>query len=157
MKLNKLFPVLLVVLIVAAVFTVPAFAQEPNPPIVEPPVFDYSEISAALQNLLVALLVPCAGFLARWLLVQGNFAKAKLSNEQEYMLNMTIKIFVYAAEQLKVANAISNKFDYVIERVGVWLIARNISMDFEELRARIEAVVKQEFNSSVDKKSLRAG
>jgi hypothetical protein len=145
MKLKKLFPVLLAVLFVAAVFVVPAFAQSPEPPVVAPPVFDWAAISNALNTLLSALLLPVIGFAARWFFAQGSYQKSLLSNQEQYALDTAIKVFVYAAEQMKIKGFINDKLTYVTERAEAWLIERNISMDLKELRARIEAAVMQEF------------
>lgn len=143
---NKLFPVLLVVLFVAAVFAVPVFAQDVNPPpVVDAPVFDWAVISSALQTLITAFLVPIAGFVARWLFVKGSYQKALLRQEQQYGLELFIKTCVYAAEQINMNQFIDDKFTYVSARVENWLFDRGIIMDIEELRARIEAVVMEEF------------
>lgn len=149
MKIKKLFFVLAAVALVAAVFVVPAFAQEPIPPtpIVEPPAFDWTAISEALNTLISALLVPVFAFAARWLLAQGNITREKLSAEQSWALEMAIKTFVYAAEQMHLKGYIDDKLAYVTERTEEWLAERNIAMKLNEIRARIESAVRQEFNT----------
>ncbi|MBI5954356.1 MAG: hypothetical protein HY865_22090 [Chloroflexi bacterium] len=154
-KLKKFFPVLLAVIVLAAMFVVPAFAQEPTPPPesgevvvsepVEPPVFDWAEISGALQTLLTAFLVPGAGFLARWLSVKYAAEKAKLTNEQQAAFDIFLKTCVYAAEQMKLKDKIVDKRTYVIGMAQAWLAANKLDMNLEQLYASIEAKVLQEF------------
>lgn len=143
---KKLFPVLLAVLFIAAVFVVPAFAQEPNPPAADPAAFDFGVISQALQTLLTAILVPGAAFLARWLFAKADYEKMKLSSEQQYAFDLFLKTCVYAAEQINLRGMVKSKFDYVIALAEAWLKQRNIAMDIAEIHARIESVVAQELN-----------
>lgn len=133
--------VLLVVFLFAAV--TPAFALDGNPP---PPLFDMTAISAALQNLLILVLTAVAGFAVRWLNSKYKEEKAKLNAWQEQALETFINVCVFAAEQLHVTEQIDNKLDYVIEMVEVWLSNRGLTMDVDEIRARIEAAVRQELN-----------
>lgn len=142
--MKKFFPILFAVIVIAAFAVVPAFARGENPP-VDPAAFDWVAISNALQSLLIAFLVPAAGFLARWLYTKGDFAKQQLTAEQEYMITAAFRVFVYAAEQMKARQFITDKLDYVISLATNWLINNNIFMDLPEIRARIEAIVKQEF------------
>lgn len=142
---TKLFPVLLVVILVAAVFAFPVLAQGENPP-VDVPVFDWAGISSALQTLIIAFLVPSAGFLARWLFAMGSYQKAQLSEQQEYNLNLFIETCVFAAEQMKLKDYISNKLDHVIQLVEFYLLEHRIEINGREIRARIEAVVAKELN-----------
>jgi len=142
--MKKFFPVLVAVLLVAAVFVVPVSAQGIDP--VEPPVFDWAEISTALQTLLTAILLPLATYAVKWMFVHVSFEKEKLSAEQQWAFERFLKTCVYAAEQMSLSGFISGKFEYVIDLAEAWLEARNIDMDIEEIRARIEAMVAQEFN-----------
>lgn len=142
--MKKFFPILFAVIVIAAFAVVPAFARGENPP-VDPAVFDWVAISNALQSLLIAFFVPAAGFLARWLYAKGNYAKSQLTTDQVYLISTTFRIFVYAAEQMHAQQFITDKLDYVMTRAEAWLINNNIFMDLPEIRARIEAIVKQEF------------
>ena len=145
MKINKLF-VLLSVLVLAAFAVTPVFAQGVNPPAVAAPVFDWAFISKLLQSLILATVPVVGGYLAKLLAVKAENERAKLSSEQQWALDLFIKTAVYAAEQMKLSGYVDDKLDYVVERVESWLADRKIILDGEEIRARIEAAVKQEFN-----------
>jgi len=146
MKIKNFLGILFVVLIVAAFAVAPAFAQGETPPIVEAPVFDWAAISSALQALVIAFLVPLAGFLARWLFAVGSYQKAQLSEQQNWVIDNAFKTFVFAAEQMKLAGYIDDKLDWVIDRAEMWLTENEIIMDLEGIRARIEAIVAKELN-----------
>lgn len=143
--MKKIVPVLLLVAVIALVFVTPAFALDGAPP-VEKPLFDMAAISQALQTLIMAVAVPLAGFTARWLLAQGNFAKSQLTEQQLWVFDAFLKTLVYAAEQINLKGEIFDKFEWVQERADEWLTKHQIDMDFDELRARIEAIVAQELN-----------
>lgn len=145
MKFKKFVPVLLLVAAIAFVFATPAFALDGAPP-VDAPVFDMTAISQALQALIMAVAVPLAGFAARWLFAQGNFAKSQLTEQQLWVFDAFLKTLVYAAEQINLKGEIFDKFEWVQERADEWLTKHQIDMDFDELRARIEAIVAQELN-----------
>lgn len=142
---NKFFPVFFAVLVLSALFVVPAFAQSPEPPAVPAPVFDWGVISDALSAILIALIVPLAGFVARWLISQADYQKSLLSEKQQLAFDLAVNVFIYAAEQMKIKGFINDKLTYVIERSEAWLMERGIEMEINELRARIEAAVIQEF------------
>ncbi len=143
--MKKIVPVLLLVAVIALVFVTPAFALDGAPPVAAP-VFDMAAISQALQALVLAVVVPLAGFAARWLKAQGNFAKAQLTEQQLWVFDAFLKTLVYAAEQINLKGEIFDKFEWVQERADEWLTKYQIDMDFGELRARIEAIVAQELN-----------
>ncbi len=146
MKFKKFVPVLLAAIMLAAVVVVPAFAQSSEPPKVDAPAFDWAAISQSLNTLLSALLLPVAGFAARWFFAQGSYQRSLLSKEQQAAFDVALKVFVYAAEQMKIAGFIKDKLDYVTQRAQEWLGVHNLTMNLEELRARIEAAVLSEFN-----------
>lgn len=133
---------LLIVFVFAAFVTVaPARAWNGDPP----PAFDWGAISVALQNLVLATLPVLAAFIARWLNSKYQNERAKLNERQLYLLDTFIRTAVYAAEQMKVFEYADSKLDYVTILVEGWLYDHNITMDMGEIRARIEAAVKQEF------------
>jgi hypothetical protein len=106
--------------------------------------FDMDAISQALQALVLAILPALGALVARWLNVQYQWARARMDENQLYMLDTFIRTMVYAAEQLHVTEAIDDKLDWVTLMVQNWLIDHNLPMDAQEIRARIEAAVKQE-------------
>jgi hypothetical protein len=149
MEIKKFVPVLLFVLIIAAVAAVPVFAQEPTPPVqTAAPLFDWAVISSALQNLLIAILVPGAAFFSTWLFAKFSVEKAKLSAEQQTAFELFLKTCVYAAEQMNLKGFINDKLSYVIGLAQAWLTQRKMSMDLEEIRARVESAVAQELNKT---------
>lgn len=145
MKTNKLF-VLLFVLVLAAFAVTPVFAQGANPPVAGP-AFDWTLISNLLQSLVLATVPVVAGYGVKLLVVKAENERARLSSEQQWALDLFIKTAVYAAEQMKLSGYVDDKLDYVTKRVESWLADRRIILDGEEIRARIEASVKQEINS----------
>lgn len=145
MKSRKLFSILLLVAVVALIFVTPVFALDGAPP-VDKPVFDLAVISQALQALLMAVIVPLAGFAARWLKSKAEYEKSLFTEQQQWALETFIKTLVYAAEQINLSGEIFNKYQWVESRVEKWLFDRNINISVDELRVQIEAVVAQELN-----------
>lgn len=143
--MKKIFPVILVALMLAAFAIFPAFAFDGTPPEVPAPAFDWAVISQALQAIFTAFLIPVATFAARWMFAQGNYQKSLLSKEQKYAFDLAVNVFVYAAEQMKLRGMINDKLTFVIERLEAWLAENNMTMDLQELRARIESAVIKEF------------
>lgn len=146
---KKFLPILLIVLVIAAFMSVPVLAQGEIPAGADPgPIFDMAAISNALQNLLVLILVPCAGFLAKWLLAKSNVETEKLSEANLAALKLFLSTCGYAAEQMKAGQYISNKLDYVTKLADAWIEKKGLSLSTQEIRAYIEAMVKQEFNAN---------
>lgn len=163
--MKKLFAgLMLAAVVVFAAFAVaPAQAQDGNPPVVveqvdipeqEPVGFDLAYISELLQALILATVPVLAGMGAKLLSAKIQAEKQKLTTEQLWALDLFIKTAVYAAEQMKAREFITSKLDYVTSLAQTWLDERKIALNASEIRARIEAVVKQEFNAS---KALSAG
>jgi hypothetical protein len=107
--------------------------------------WDMDAISQALQNLALLVIPALGAFIARWLNAKYQSERANLSELHREYLDIFIRTMVYAAEQLKFNNKIDDKLDYVEMMVDGWLTARGIDMDWEEIRARIEAAVKESF------------
>ena len=61
--------------------------------------------------------------------------------------DLFLKTLVYAAEQMKAKEFIDSKIQYVIDHAEAWLAVRKFDIDLDEIRARVEAMVKQEFNT----------
>ena len=163
--MKKFFAGLMLVAVVAfaAFAVVPAQAQDGNPPVSveqvdtpeqEPVGFDLAYISELLQALILATVPVLAGMGAKLLSAKIQAEKQKLSTDQLWALELFIKTAVYAAEQMKAKEFITDKLDFVTSLVQAWLDERKIALDAFEIRARIEAVVKKEFNPS---KALPAG
>ncbi len=146
MNMKKIVPVLLLVAVIALVFVTPAFALDGAPP-VDAPVFDMGAISQALQTLLFAVILPLVGFAARWLNVNVEYKKSQLSEQTQWQLDAFLRTLVYAAEQLNISGIVINKLDWVIENAQEYLFGKNIIIDLDQLRIRIEAIVAQELNA----------
>lgn len=92
-------------------------------------------LATALAGLAVALITKVVGEL-----------KAKLNDEQEWIINQAIKSSVMAAEQANIAGAVKEKKEYALNIAKQWLLSKGITMDLNILDARIEAAVYDEFN-----------
>ena len=71
------------------------------------------------------------------------FIRSKLSAEQLTALKTTARIAVYAAEQIFGAKMGSDKLAYAINLVKSLLAKKNLTFNDEEVRAAIEAQVKE--------------
>lgn len=145
--MKKLLPIICIVLVLAALFVSPVFAQGATPP--ESTGFDVAYITQLLQALILATVPVLAGMAAKWLATQGKIAKEQLTADQMYALKIFIHTAVFAAEQMKASDYIGDKLDYATDSVQMWLDAKKIAMDAHEIRARIEAAVLAEFNSGL--------
>lgn len=144
MKNKNILVLLMVVFSIFAFAVTPAFAQGVNAQQSDP-AFDWTFISQLLQSLVLATVPVLGGMAAKWFSAKVSVERAKLTNEQNYIVDALIRTAIFAAEQLKVSEQIDNKFDYAFSMVDNWLTARGISLGFDEIRARIEAEVKQSF------------
>jgi hypothetical protein len=149
MNFKKFFPVLLAVILVSAVFVVPAFAQEPTPPVdglVAAPVFDWAKISNALTDLLTAFLIPAAAFAARWMFAKGSVEYSKLTEAQKEGFRSFLRTAIYATEQMDLKGKIGNKMDYVVKLAETWLAQSRLEIGLTEIKLEVEAIVAREFN-----------
>ena len=71
------------------------------------------------------------------------FIRSKLNAEQLTALKTTARIAVYAAEQIFGAKMGSDKLAYAINLVKSLLAKKNLTFNDEEVRAAIEAQVKE--------------
>lgn len=107
--------------------------------------FDLDVISKALQVLLDATLPVLAGMAAFWLRAKYDDMRSRLDEQKRFALDTTIRTAIYAAEQLKVTGVITNKLDYVTNFAESRANELGLSLSAYELRALIEAAVKQNF------------
>lgn len=154
-QIKKLFPVLLAVMVLAAMVVMPVFAQDVSPfdevvvsePVdVDPPVFDWAKISSALEDLLTAFLIPAIGFAARWLYAKGNLEYSKLTEAQKEQFRIFLRTAIYATEQMDLKGKIGNKLDYVIDLSQKYLASKRLYIGLSDIRLEIEAIVAKEFN-----------
>lgn len=141
---HKFLSILFAVVVIAAFVVVPVGASDGTPP--DPAVFDVGLIVQLLQGLALAIFPVLAVQAARWANAQIALVRSKMTEEQERLLDAFIYTSIYAAEQLGFKGYITNKLDYVTDLVATWLFARGWEFDFDEIRARIESMVAQEFN-----------
>ena len=146
--MKRFFPTLIFVLILAALTVVPAFALDGTPPADKG--IDLVYVGQLLQALILATVPVLAGAGVRWLVAKGTVEKAKLTQEQQYALDLFVKTVVYAAEQMHAKQYISSKLDWTTARVQDWLTKNKIFMSASEIRANIEAAVFTEFNGSFE-------
>jgi hypothetical protein len=113
---------------------------------------DYAKISELISALLMATLVPLAGFGVQLLIAKVKVERGKLSEQQNGAIDYAVNIGVYAAEQLYKSGDGATKKAYALHVAESWLAERNIYLDLSSLEAAIEAAVKQQF----DKPALSA-
>lgn len=143
--MKRLLPVIVLVIVVSVVAVTPVFALDGNPPAQSG--IDLVYIGQLLQALTLAIVPVLAAAGARWLIAQGAVAKAQLTQEQQYALDLFVKTVVYAAEQMHAKQYITSKLNWATDRVQEWLVNHKIFMNASEIRANIEAAVYTEFNS----------
>lgn len=107
---------------------------------------DFQFIGQLLQALILAIVPVLAAAAAKWFVEKARVERARLTNEQQFALDVFIKTAVYAAEQMQLAGFIGDKLTYATVQVQDWLTAQKIYIDVSEIRARIEAAVFTEFN-----------
>ena len=107
--------------------------------------FDLDVISKALQILLEATLPVVAAYAAAWLNGKYQELRARQTEQNLYLLDSFIRTAVYAAEQLKLGGMADEKLDYVTELAQGYINRTKLDISAEELRARIEAAVIQNF------------
>ena len=145
MKFTKFLNILLIVLIVAAFAVVPAFAFDGTPP-VDAPVFDMDEIAKTLETLITAILIPLILWLSRLASAKANIEVLKLSAQNKSAFRAAARTFIYAAEQLKASEYIHDKLDWVMEQMELWLAARRLPINLNDIRAEVEAIIAEELN-----------
>lgn len=145
MKTQKFLNTLLIVVIVAAFAVVPAFAFDGTPP-ADAPVFDMVAITQALETLITAILIPLILWASKLASAKASIEVLKLSAQNKEAFRAAARTFVYAAEQMKFKEYIDNKLDWVIDQMVLWLEARRLPINLNEIRAEAEAIVAEELN-----------
>lgn len=107
--------------------------------------FDLDVISKALQTILEATLPVLAGMAALWLRAKYDVMRTQLTSEKRFALDATIRTAIYAAEQLKFTGTIDDKLDFVTALADSRAAELGLSLSTVEIRAMIEAAVKQSF------------
>ena len=109
-------------------------------------------LSAFLQKFLEVVLpvlaTALAGLLIAWITKVINDIKAKLTDDQIFVVNEVVRSAVLAAEQVHLKDAAIDKKDYALNIAESWLSSKGIKLDLAYLDAKIEAAVMDEFNLS---------
>lgn len=108
------------------------------------PIID-AVVSVCAQILIVCAPIVAA-FAARWLLAQARLMAARLSQEQLRDLETVAVMAVKGAEQLKLADRISDKKNYATQVVEAYLRERGVKLNVTAIEAAIESAVWDEFN-----------
>lgn len=107
-------------------------------------------LSSFLQKLLELVIVPLVlgviGLAGAWLMQKIKEARAKLTNEQNWIIDNVIDSAVLAAEQVGLNEEITDKQIYAIDVAEKALASRGIKLELDEIVARIEAAVFAQFN-----------
>lgn len=107
-------------------------------------------ISAFLQKFLEVVLpvlaTALAGLAIAWITKLINDVKARLTEDQEWIINQAIDAAVLAAEQIDLKGTVINKKDYALQVAMQWLSLKGIKINLNILDARIEAAVFDQFN-----------
>ena len=153
---NKLFPIFMVVFVLALLVVSPVAAQGQNPPADSASSgIDLAYVGQLLQALILAIIPVLGASATHWLLQKAKTEKARLTSEQQFILDTIIKTIVFAAEQMHLSGYIGDKLQYAEGQVQAWCVRNKIYLDVAEIRARIEAAVLTEFN--IDPEALPAG
>lgn len=107
--------------------------------------FDLDVISKALQTILEATLPVLTAMAVAWLNAKYQQERAKLNENQLGMLDDFIRVAVFAAEQMGMSELAESKLDYVTNLAQSYIDRTGLVVSAEELRARIEAAVKDNF------------
>jgi hypothetical protein len=141
----KRFIQILLVVVILVLPVVTVAAQGANPP-ADAGGVDLVYVGQLLQALILAVVPVLAAAVAKWFVEKARVERARLTNEQQFALDVFIKTAVYAAEQMQLAGFIGDKLTYATVQVQDWLTSQKIYIDVSEIRARIEAAVFTEFN-----------
>jgi hypothetical protein len=113
-------------------------------------------LSAFLQKFLEVVLpvlaTALAGLAIAWITKLINDVKARLTEDQEWIINQAIEAAVLAAEQIDLKGVVIDKKDYALQVAMQWLSLKGIKINLNILDARIEAAVFDQFNR--DRKDL---
>ena len=146
--MKRFASVLILVLVIAAFAVAPVFALDSNPPAQGG--IDLNYVGQLLQALILAVVPVLLGSATKWAMEKAKLEKARLTNEQQWALDVFIKTVVYAAEQMQLSGIINGKLEYAEGQVQAWLNRNKIYLDVSEIRARIEAAVFSEFNNGFE-------
>ena len=106
-------------------------------------------ISEIVQGILLAIAPVIAGYAASWLIAKSRMMWAAFKAENSnyaFILEELAHIVVKAAEQAEVAENITEKKDYAVQTLQMWMEAQGYNVDLAVIEAAIEAAVYDEFN-----------
>ena len=98
-------------------------------------------ISPALNVLLQSVFVAIGGLLAAYVKKQIDLARASLTANEQYALDLFITMGVRAAQQIYAEKDGAGKKAYVMELAENYVAQVGLLIDFEALDAKVEAAV----------------
>jgi len=105
-----------------------------------------SVLQKVLEIVLPALFTIAAGYVIVWFRAKVAQARAKLTDEQNWIVDQIINTAILAAEQARLKDILVNKKEYALNIAEVWLAQKGIKIDLNQIDALIEAAVFNEFN-----------
>lgn len=95
------------------------------------------DITQIIQSVFTIIIIVLTGIIIPYI-------KSNTTNQQQAMIESTIKTLVYAAEQLAATHVIDiPKKEWVLHELNLWLADKKISFDEEAINAMIEAAVRE--------------
>ena len=108
-------------------------------------------LSQFVQAFLMASIPPLAGMLAAYLvgLIRKTWLEVRsYAGDWVWLLDEAARIAVRAAEQMELAEIISDKKQYAVATVDAFLKEKGFTVDLSLIEAAIEAAVLREFGKN---------
>lgn len=102
-----------------------------------------------LAVVLPVLFASLAGLVIAWIKKTVDQIKANMDDRLEWALDTAVKMAVFAAEQVKLRDALIDKKNYALEIAESYLAERGFKIDLKLLDAAIEAEVMKQFNKDL--------
>jgi len=103
-------------------------------------------LQQVLEIVIPVLATALAGLVIAWLTQVINNIKAKLTANQQWIIEEIVSTAVMAAEQVGLTQLALDKKQYALGVAENWLAVKGIKLDLGILDAMIEAAVLDEFN-----------
>lgn len=108
----------------------------------------FEAISPALQALLISVFTALVGYATAWVKKQVDLLKAKLTREQQVILEILATKAVSAAEQIYKSDQSQEKKAFAIAFLERNLEQIGLTVDFDTIVAEIESAVFNELPAS---------
>jgi len=106
-------------------------------------------LSKVVQGILLAIAPVLAAYVTSWVIAKARMMWAAFkaeNNNYAFILEELAHIVVKAAEQSEMAEHITEKKDYAVQTLQLWMEAQGYNVDLAVIEAAIEAAVYDEFN-----------